>query len=69
MREVPAGVRAVAGQRQVRVAWVNELGGVTFEVGEGAGRCFVKWSPASSPVDLGAERVRLQWARAYVRTR
>lgn len=44
-----------------RVVWTNELHGVTYAIGE----FFVKWSPKGAP-DLGRERVRLEWARAFV---
>lgn len=63
--DVPAGVRAVAAGRSVRAVWRNELGGLTFEVGAGVDRCFVKWTPAASPIDPGAERARLAWAVAF----
>lgn len=59
---VPAAVEALAAGRPLRAVWVNELGGVTFEVGRGAGRCFVKWAPAGSGLDLAAEAARLAWA-------
>jgi len=58
-------VRAIADGRPVRLAWQNAIGGRTFEVGDGASRCFVKWSPATSPIDLTDEAVRLSWARAF----
>jgi kanamycin kinase len=46
------------------LVWENEEA-LTFEVGEGPGRCFVKWAPASSPLDLAAEAARMTWAVAY----
>ena len=49
---IPAPVRAVAASRAVRAVWQNELGGITFEVGAGTERCFVKWAPAASGIDL-----------------
>ena len=59
---VPPPVAAVAGGRRVPV-WVNEAGGLTFEVGDGAERCFVKWAPAGSDeLDLAAEADRMEWA-------
>jgi len=45
--------------------WVNELGGITFEVGAGDRRRFVKWSPAGSGIDLAAEAARLSWAAPF----
>jgi len=59
---VPAPVAAVAAGRPVREVWENMLGGRTFEVGRGAGRCFVKWTPASSGISLSDEAARLAWA-------
>jgi aminoglycoside phosphotransferase len=49
----------------MRVAWENDLGGRTFEIGDGGARRFVKWAPAGSGLDLGAEAARLRWAVAY----
>lgn len=62
---MPMAVRTVAAGRRVRSAWQNELGGLTFEVGVGPERCFVKWTPASSGIDLTAEAVRLAWAAPF----
>ncbi len=62
---VPPVVRAVAAGRTIRLVWLNELGGRTFDVGAGPGRCFVKWTPTASGIDLGAEADRLEWARAF----
>jgi len=62
---VPPQVRALAGDTTIRPVWENELGGLTFELGTGAERRFVKWTPASSGIDLDGERVRLDWAAGY----
>ena len=62
---VPARVLALAGGGAVRPVWVNELGGITFEVGAGDRRRFVKWSPAGSGIDLAAEAARLSWAAPF----
>jgi kanamycin kinase len=59
-------VRALADGRAVLPVWRNELGGLTFELGEGEDRVFVKWSPAGWGIDLGAEAERLRWAVRYV---
>jgi kanamycin kinase len=48
----------------VRLAWDNE-DALTFEAGEGADRCFIKWAPAGSSLDLAAEAARMTWAAAY----
>jgi len=58
-------VATVAAGRAVTAVWETDVGGLTFEVGAGADRCFVKWVPASSGVDLEAEAARLAWARPF----
>jgi kanamycin kinase len=60
----PAAVRELAAARPVCLAWENEHA-LTFEVGEGPERCFAKWAPAGSPLDLAAEAARMTWAVAY----
>lgn len=62
---VPDGVDEVAAGRPVRLVWRNEVGGLTFEVGTEPARCFVKWAPAVSGIDLRAEEHRLGWARDF----
>jgi kanamycin kinase len=62
---VPDPVTAVAAGRPVREAWENEVGGRTFEIGAGGDRCFVKWTPVTSGIDLDAEVARLAWAVSY----
>jgi kanamycin kinase len=47
--------------------WQNELGGLTFEIGDDRERCFVKWVPKGIATDLDRERSRLDWAGAFVR--
>jgi len=63
---VPAAVRELAGGRALRVVWENQMGGLTFEVGTGNDRRFVKWTPAASGIDLDAEMRRLKWAARFV---
>jgi kanamycin kinase len=60
----PEAVRKIAISRQVRLVWENE-DALTFEVGAGPDRCFAKWAPAGSPLDLAAEAARMTWAVAY----
>jgi kanamycin kinase len=62
---VPAPVAAAAGGREVSLVWANEAGGLTFAAGGGSGRCFIKWAPAGSGLDLPGEASRLAWARQY----
>lgn len=61
----PDAVRVIAGHRPVRPVWRNELGGLTYEVGEGGSQLFVKWAPRGTDVDLAAEVARLRWAGHY----
>lgn len=63
---VPAIVHGIAAGRPLRPVWVNELGGVTFVIGAGSDRQFVKWSPFVRGVDLRGEADRLTWARSFV---
>lgn len=61
---VPARVLAIAAGRQPRLVWHNE-DALTYEVGDGPGRCFVKWSPVTSSLDLTQEGERMAWAGAF----
>lgn len=54
---LPAPVLALAEGTAPELVWHNELGGLTFRVGER----FVKWSPRTAGIDLGRERERLHW--------
>lgn len=58
---VPAAIAAIAGG-PAEPRWQNQLGGTAFRL---PGARYAKWSPARSRLDLGAERVRLQWAAPY----
>jgi kanamycin kinase len=49
----------------VEAVWVNQLGGVTYRLGEQAPHEFVKWAPVGSGLDLRAEAARLEWAARY----
>jgi kanamycin kinase len=62
---VPAAVTALAGDRTVAPVWANDAGGLTFTVGDGADRRFIKWAPAGSGIDLIAEADRMAWARRF----
>lgn len=42
--------------------WVNEVGGLTFQLGEGDTRRFAKWAPHGRGLDLAGESARLRWA-------
>ena len=62
---VPPAVASLASGRPCQLVWENEIGGLTFEVGEGWDHRFVKWAPAGSSADLRAEAARLAWAEPY----
>src|SRR3954468_10275722 len=62
---VPPAVRALADGRPVRAVWHNEVGGLTFQLGRGPDRRFVKWAPDGSGPDLSREADRLRWASRY----
>ncbi|WP_197022376.1 aminoglycoside 3'-phosphotransferase [Candidatus Blastococcus massiliensis] len=59
---VPAAVVTVAGGLRLTPVWRNQLGGLTWQLGEGAGRRFVKWAPAGSGLPIAPEAERLRWA-------
>lgn len=63
---VPHAVLAVAAGRLVHLVWVNDLGGLTYEIGSGSERCFCKWTPVHSQIDLAEERARLAWAADFI---
>jgi kanamycin kinase len=54
---VPPIARALAGDRPPELAWRNELGGLTFRIGDR----YLKWNPLATRIDLDRERVRLDW--------
>jgi kanamycin kinase len=62
---MPGAVAALAAGNRVRPVWRNELGGLTFEMIGPAGRRFVKWAPAGTPLNLTAEGARLRWAAPF----
>ena len=45
--------------------WANEVGGLTFEVGQGPDRFFVKRIPLERAWELEAEAARLRWTGAF----
>ena len=54
---VPDIVLGIAAGRRFELAWRNELGGLTFRIGD----AFLKWNPPATGVDLERERLRLGW--------
>jgi kanamycin kinase len=62
---VPSPVAALAGGERLTPVWRNQLGGVTWQLGNGPERRFVKWAPAGSGLPLRPEVERLRWASRY----
>lgn len=63
--DVPETVIKIARGRELRVVWLNELGGLTVEIGRGSDRCFLKWAPVDSGLDLAGEAARLTWVEPF----
>ena len=55
----PALVTDLAAGDTIDVVWRNELGGVTYRLGDR----YLKWNPHDTGIDLDHERHRLGWAR------
>ena len=64
---VPRALRVLVGSASAPGVWRNELGGLTFRVGEGVDALYVKWSPRASGLDVRSEVDRLTWARRWWR--
>jgi kanamycin kinase len=58
---IPSLVHQLSASEAPQLVWMNERGGATFQ----AGSRFVKWNPATTGLDLEAERRRLEWAIRY----
>jgi len=54
---VPEIVQQAAGASPAVLVWRSELNGLTFRAGDR----YVKWYPRSTGIDLGLEKVRLEW--------
>jgi len=62
----PDAVSSLSSSEPVRLIWRNDLDALTFEIGIGPSRRFVKWLPRRSGVVAADEAARLRWARAYI---
>jgi kanamycin kinase len=58
---VPAAVRSLAAGEPLELVWRNDLGGLTFAVGDRV----VKWMPAGRGIELSQEATRLGWAAPF----
>jgi kanamycin kinase len=54
---VPRIVHAMARGDEPELVWRNDLGGLTFRLGDR----YLKWNPAATGIDLEREFERLQW--------
>lgn len=63
--KIPPEVEKLAAGKPVTAVWENDLGGLTFQIGTGPARWFVKWASADSGIDLGREAARLAWAGRF----
>lgn len=54
---VPAAVAALADGADIEPIWRNQLGGLTYRIGDRV----VKWNPRRTGVDLDRELERLRW--------
>jgi kanamycin kinase len=63
----PAAVARIARDRPITPVWRNELGGLTFRIGDGGNAQYVKWIATGTPeIDFVAEAERLTWARRWI---
>lgn len=63
MVTAPDSIRAVAAGRALKLLWHNDLGGLTYLIGDGL---VVKWAPTGTVLDLAAEVTRLAWASSHL---
>lgn len=61
----PPEVRRLAAGAPTRTVWLNQVGGLTFEVLDPDNHRFVKWSPAGCGISLSEEADRLEWAAPH----
>jgi kanamycin kinase len=64
--QVPDVVSRIAVGRPAHPTWANEIGGLTFQIGDGIGREFVKVAPPHPEIDLHREAAKLCWAASYL---
>ncbi|WP_299959614.1 aminoglycoside 3'-phosphotransferase [uncultured Modestobacter sp.] len=62
----PTAVASLAGDEPLHVVWRNTRGGLTWQMGAGDGRRFVKWAPAGSGLPIAGEAERLGWAARLI---
>lgn len=65
--EPPDIVASCAAGDAVTPVWRNDLGGITYRLGEGPTARYLKWQPLDPEVSVDAEAHRLTWAALFVR--
>ncbi|MBA0047461.1 aminoglycoside 3'-phosphotransferase [Mycobacterium sp. NPDC050853] len=63
---IPEIVSQLAAGRSILPVWNNEIGGRTFQIGDGPSREFVKVSAPHPEIDLQAEAEKLTWTSQYM---
>ena len=63
--EIPEALIPLLMGKPHECVWRNEVGGLTFRVADDSLTFYVKWSPVTSGIDLGAEVQRLSWASDF----
>ena len=61
--EIPAAVRALAGDAELAPVWLNDIGGLTFRTDDDR---FIKWGPHDAEANMRDEAERMRWARRWV---
>jgi hypothetical protein len=56
---IPGAIRRLGGGQRLKPIWQNGLGGLTFQVGAGPSRRFVKWAPVGMNQGAGRDLSRL----------
>jgi kanamycin kinase len=55
----------MAGGLWPEPVWENQLGGITFRLGDGPAARFVKWAPRNCGLELQPEAERIRWAAPF----
>lgn len=61
--EIPAQVRALAGDAGLTPVWLNGIGGLTFRTDDGR---YIKWGPHDAEANMRDEAERMRWARQWI---
>lgn len=66
VRDPPLQVQRILGGRSAVPVWRNELAGVTWQIGDGDQREFLKVGPVHPEFDVASDVERLRWLVPYV---